>query len=75
MTMADITQALADLDAAIDAIRNDITSLQGEIAVLKSQGSDTGALQAAADSIEARAGALAQLATDTQTVADAPPTV
>ena len=72
MTMADITQALADLDAAIDAIRSDVAALQVEIAALKSAGTDTVALQAAADSIEARAGALAQLAADTQT-ADVPP--
>lgn len=54
--MADITQALSDLDAAITGVSDrtaaDVATLQAEIATLKAAGVDTAKLQAVADSIE-----------------------
>lgn len=60
--MADIQQALADLDAAVQGVAQraaaDHADLQAQIDALKAQGVDTSALQAAADKIEGNVEAL-----------------
>jgi peptidoglycan hydrolase CwlO-like protein len=56
--MADLQQALTDLDGAVGAVRDDHARLQAEIDRLAAAGTDTAALQAAADAIEERVSAL-----------------
>ena len=62
LPMADITQALSDLDSAVKGVaaRNatDVSALKAEIETLKAAGANTTQLQAVADSIEAQSTAL-----------------